>query len=259
VLVLHAAPHPDDELIGAPATLMALRDAGHQIVNVACSLGRPQEMARREAELAEACRRAGFEHRVVEHPLVDVAHEPGPERDAAQSRLTAELTAMLGEPCLGLVVGPSPHDRHPGHELVGRAVRDALETGAGPDRWWLWGLWGELPFPTVVVPFGQRRLREIISALEAHTGELARNDYRRLVTGRSRAATVLAAELAFGFGHRGLRSAYAEAICEVVRADGEWRRGVARQLDAGDPLPPPAGPDLGWWLRMRSAVDRAAA
>jgi LmbE family N-acetylglucosaminyl deacetylase len=29
MLVLHLAPHPDDELIGAPATLMALRDAGH--------------------------------------------------------------------------------------------------------------------------------------------------------------------------------------------------------------------------------------
>jgi len=31
--VLHLAPHPDDEALGAPATLLALRDAGHRVIN----------------------------------------------------------------------------------------------------------------------------------------------------------------------------------------------------------------------------------
>src|SRR5581483_1293741 len=62
--VLHVAPHPDDELLGAGATLMALRDAGWRVVNLACSLGRPEHAARRRAELVEACRLAGFELRI---------------------------------------------------------------------------------------------------------------------------------------------------------------------------------------------------
>jgi len=34
--VLHLAPHPDDEALGAlgaPATLLALRDASHRLIN----------------------------------------------------------------------------------------------------------------------------------------------------------------------------------------------------------------------------------
>ena len=35
--VLHLSPHPDDEIAGMPATLMALRDAGWRVVNVAAA------------------------------------------------------------------------------------------------------------------------------------------------------------------------------------------------------------------------------
>ena len=38
--VLAVSPHPDDELLGAGATLMALRDAGWRVINLAASLGR---------------------------------------------------------------------------------------------------------------------------------------------------------------------------------------------------------------------------
>jgi LmbE family N-acetylglucosaminyl deacetylase len=59
--VLHLAPHPDDEAIGSPATLMELRDAGWRVVNLACSLGEGTQKGRRENEVREACHRAGFE------------------------------------------------------------------------------------------------------------------------------------------------------------------------------------------------------
>jgi LmbE family N-acetylglucosaminyl deacetylase len=256
MLVLHAAPHPDDELIGAPATLMALRDAGHQIVNVACSLGRAEDSERRRLELEEACRRARFELEIVREPLTDESQAEDERRDAAERRLAAELAGLLAGREFGLVVGPSPHDRHPGHEIVGRAVCRALESGAGPDRWWMWGLWGELPFPTTIVGFEQDRLDEILHALAAHTGELSRNDYRRLVEGRSRAATVLAAELVFRFGGEGVRATYAESTGEAVRTRDGWRLGAARTLDPAEPLPEPDGPPIGWWLHAPSAADR---
>ena len=259
MLVLHASPHPDDELVGAPATLMALRDAGHEVVNVACSLGRSEDAAQRGAELEEACRRAGFEPPVVlDDALSSVPREPGPVRDEAERRLADELRRLCDERSPDLVVGPSPHDRHPGHELVGRALVSALEVGPGPERLWMWGLWGELPFPTTIVEYGEQRLEEILHALEAHESQLARNDYRRLVAGRGSAEAVLAAELAFGFGGDGLDGPYVEATTEAVRGASGWRLGAARRLDTSDPFPEPAGPDIGWWLRAQSAADGLA-
>jgi LmbE family N-acetylglucosaminyl deacetylase len=227
MLVLHASPHPDDELIGAPATLMALRDAGHEIVNLACSFGRPDDAAARRAELEEACRRAGFE-------LV----------------ADTEPAELLRQRSFDLVIGPSPHDRHPAHETVGRAL-----VAAAPKRLWLWGLWGALPFPTTVVEYGDDRLGEILHALEAHESQISRNDFRRLVTGRGLASTVLGAELVFGFGSPGLAGPYAELTTEVVRAGDGWRLGAPRVLDADEPFPEATDREIGGWLHAPSAVD----
>jgi LmbE family N-acetylglucosaminyl deacetylase len=231
MLVLHASPHPDDELIGAPATVMALRDAGHEIVNLACSLGRPEDASTRRAELEEACRRARFE------------------------LVVGDLETVLRERPVDLVVGPSPHDRHPGHERIGRALVEALEAGAGPDRLWLWGLWGALPLPTTVVEYDQGRLEEIQHALEAHESQISRNDYRRLVAGRGMAGTVLGAELVFGFGEQGLAGPYAELTTEVVRVGSGWRLGAPRALDPLHPFPEPTERDIGRWLHSPSALD----
>lgn len=227
MLVLHASPHPDDELIGAPATLMALRDAGHTIVNLACSFGRPEDAAGRRAELEEACRRAGFELVADVEPL-----------------------ELLRERPFDLVIGPSPHDRHPAHETVGRALVEAA-----PERLWLWGLWGALPFPTTIVEYDEARLQEIQHALEAHASQIDRNDYRRLVTGRGLASTVLGGELVYGFGSPGLNGPYVELTTEVVRTEAGWRLGAPRALDPSDPFPEPTGRDIAGWLHARSAVD----
>jgi LmbE family N-acetylglucosaminyl deacetylase len=227
MLVLHASPHPDDELIGAPATLLALRDAGHEIVNLACSFGRPDDAATRRAELEEACRRAGFEL------VADV-----------------EPHELLRERSFDLVIGPSPHDRHPAHETIGRAL-----VAAAPERLWLWGIWGALPFPTTIVEYDDARLQEIHHALEAHESQVGRNDYRRLVEGRGLASTVLGAELVFGFGSPGLAGPYAELTTEVVRTGSGWRLGAPRMLAADDPFPAPTDRDIGGWLHAPSAVD----
>jgi LmbE family N-acetylglucosaminyl deacetylase len=227
MLVLHASPHPDDELIGAPATLMALRDAGHEIVNLACSFGRPDDAATRRAELEEACRRAGFELVADVEPL-----------------------ELLRERSFDLVIGPSPHDRHPAHETIGRAL-----VAAAPERLWLWGIWGALPFPTTIVEYDDARLQEIHHALEAHESQVGRNDYRRLVEGRGLASTVLGAELVFGFGSPGLAGPYAELTTEVVCTGSGWRLGAPRVLAVDDPFPAPTDRDIGGWLHARSAVD----
>ena len=235
--VVHLAPHPDDELLGAPATLLRLRDAGHRIVNVACSLGRPEQRERRRAEVAEACARAGFELVVLD----------------SLDRLADLVRAA------DLVLAPTPHDGHPCHELVGRAARDALATERAP-RLWLWGLWADLPLPTLFVPFAEAELARAAHALGAHAGELARNDYVELLRARAVAARVLGAERVFGFGAARRQAAYAELLTEVQYADGEWWAGAAREPDPAAPLAPvPRERPLGWWLRAPAFGERLAA
>lgn len=226
--VLHFAPHPDDELLGAPATLMALRDAGARIVNVACSLGRPAERDVRERELEHACRLAGFELVIPQEPVPISSTEGDPH---AERRLVQLVRAQIEERRPQIVVSPSPHDRHPGHELVGRAVREVLGEGTSVTRWWTWALWASLPQPTLATGFDRERLEEILRALAAHESQLRRNDYRRLLTGRAEMNAVLAPELLFGFGSgEPGEGEYAELLSEVSPAGG-WRAGKVRWLD----------------------------
>ncbi|MDX6538810.1 MAG: GlcNAc-PI de-N-acetylase, partial [Gaiellales bacterium] len=92
--LLCLSPHPDDEVAGMPATLMALRDAGWRVVNLACGLGRPEQHGRRLAELEEACRRAGFELLPCDPPL---ALSAGDDLIAAEGALVDVLARILPE------------------------------------------------------------------------------------------------------------------------------------------------------------------
>lgn len=254
--VVHLAPHPDDEALGAPALLLALRRGGCRVVNVACSLGRREQNGRRAAEVAEACRRAGFELEVLDPPIGISSDD---DLEAAQAALAGRIAELVAELAPEVVLAPSPHDRHAGHEVVGRAARDAL---ARPDMpvLWLWGLWGELPLPTLFFPFGNAELDVALHVLGAHVEEVARNDYLALLRARAVTSRVLGAERVFGFGSPGRSWPYAELLTEVLFADGEWWAGAPRELLAGDGLHP-IGRDrpLRWWLDAASFTTRLEA
>jgi LmbE family N-acetylglucosaminyl deacetylase len=213
--VLHLAPHADDEALGAPATLLLLRRAGWRVVNAVASLGRPADRERRHAEVVDAAQRAGFELVLPdERPVVDLV-----------ASLARELRPAI-------VVSPSPHDAHPAHVAVANATGTALASGADPPMWWQWGLWADLPTPTLYVPFGDDVLADAQHVLRAYAGELARNDYDRLLTARATAHAVLGSERVFGFGSgRASVAPYAELLTEQRFADGTWRPGEPRVLD----------------------------
>lgn len=253
--VLHVSPHPDDEVIGAPATLLELQDAGHEIVNLAVALGRETQRARRQAELTLATRTTGFETIVHEPPL---AISEGDDLALAQRTLGRTLESLLDDGGFDVVISPSPHDGHHGHEAVGRAVRDAL--AARPDgsaAWWMWSIWADLPLPTLYVAFGEDLLARILGALEAYRGEIARNDYPTLVRGRAEMNRVVGAERVFGYGSAARPGPYAELLCEVARHAGGWLACAPRTLDVEDPLAEHR-PELpfGWWLDAASFADR---
>lgn len=260
--MLSVSPHPDDELLGAPATLMALRDSGWRVLNLACSLGRPDERERRRAELTEACKRAGFDLTIPEG-IPSIGRDGDPV--LAQAALADLIAAAAAEAGAVLIAGPSPHDGHHGHELVGRAIRDAVELRGGPPRVMFWGLWAELPLPNLLVRFGAGRLAEIQRALAAHAGELARNRFDRLLAGRAAVSAVLGPERVFGYGTPGAtdgQDQFAELLMDVHwGAGGGWRLAPPRALDRSQPLPPwPGGSDrgieIGWWLHSVSVSAR---
>ena len=248
--VLSISPHPDDELLGAPATLMALRDAGWRVVNLACSLGRLEDRVRRRAELAEACRLARFELLTPEGmPPIGRDHDLA----GAQRALTTAIVETLEQTGAQLALAPSPHDGHHGHEVVGRALRDAVQVRARALRVMFWGLWADLPVPNLLVPFDAGRLEEIQLALRSHAGELARNRLDRLVESRAVANAVLGAERVFGFGVTGVEHRYAELLTDASwTPSSRWRLMAPRKLDPLDPLAGDYGPEIGWWLHAPS-------
>jgi hypothetical protein len=168
------------------------------------------------------------------------------------------LARLLPELAPAVVCAPSPHDGHHAHELVGRAARRALEAlpGAAPPLW-LWGVWADLPFPTLIAPFDRARLAEIRHALAAHQSELERLPIDRLIEARAGVAAGLGEERVYGSGFAGdLTNELAELLCEVVSTPAGWQLGAPRRLDADAPLASPSGTSIGWWLTSDSPQAR---
>jgi hypothetical protein len=187
-------------------------------------------------ELEEACRRARFELRTV-----DV--EPARVLDGLQPEL---------------VVAPSPHDRHPFHEEVARDVLTAVAAAGCPTTVWLWSLWSEAALPSLALELTEARLDEIEHALEAHEGELARTDFKRLLRARADAYGVIGAERIYEFGAPALPFPRAELLTELALDEGRWRLCEPRVLRAGEAnVARIAGPlDVTGWLLAPSVTSQ---
>lgn len=249
--ILVISPHPDDEVIGAGATLLKLRDAGFRIVNLAVGLGGPDQHERRRAELTEACARLGF-------TLIIPDELPGISRDddlaKAQTYLTELITKTRRVIKPKLIVSPVIHDMHHGHEVVARAVRDSVVNRGVGARWWMYKIWGHLERPTLYSAFEQDKLDAVTEALEAHQGENDRNDYRKMVAGFAMANPGWGSERIFGLGSStASEQPYAELLTEVIYRKGSWLEGRHRVLNANHPFASAiTNKDLSHWLNSPS-------
>ena len=231
--VVHVAPHPDDEAVGCPGALMHLRDRGWRVISVIASLGFVDQWPRRRAESQEAARRAGFEPIFLDPPLHISVDD---DLALATDRIATELPRIVADHDASIVASPSPHDVHHGHEVVGRGIQRAMGEMPVELRWWMWGVWGDLPAPNVFYPFGDAEMDAMVHILEAYAGELERNDYRRLLTGRAAANAVLGSERVFGFGSPAATSLpFAEVLTEVKYVDGRFMASQPHTLDEGSP------------------------
>jgi LmbE family N-acetylglucosaminyl deacetylase len=248
--VVHIAPHPDDEALGCPGALLHLVDRGWTVVSVLVSLGFPDQWERRRAEFEEASRRARFVPVILDPPCAISLPD---DLALATERVAVELPRILDEHSATVVVSPSPHDVHHGHETVARGVQRALETLPSSIRWWMWGIWGELPAPNVFFPFGDPAMAQMLHVLEAYAGEIERNDYRRLLSGRATTNAVLGSERVFGFGSPAASPLpYAEVLTEVRRMDGKWMAAEAHHLDEGPLSDVQFDVDLSAWVESPS-------
>ena len=251
--VVHVAPHPDDEAVGCPGALLHLLDRGWTVVSVVASLGFSGQRNRRRAEAEEAARRAGFVPVFVDPPLdIDLDADLA----LATRRIATELPAIVREHDAAIVVSPSPHDVHHGHETVGRGVQRALAVLPATLRWWMWGVWGDLPAPNVFYGFDQTTLERALHVLDAYAGELARNDYRSYLTGRASANAVLGSERVFGFGSPAASTLpYAEVLTEVRLMDGRFMASEPHFLDEGPEPTTTYDVDLTPWLDAPSVHE----
>lgn len=232
-VILSVAPHPDDEVVGAGPLALDLLAHGHQ-VHVACiSLGRPDQHERRAAEARSAAVRAGWELHLPSEP---VALSSGDDLVAAEGAATDLVGQLLDRLAVDIVVGPSPHDAHHGHEVVGRAVA-ALGTGRPGLRWWAWEVWGHLEVRNLAVPFDEAVLDQALDVLDRYERELARADYGEALVGAALQGSALGSEQVFGFGaERRWEEPYANVFCESVIEEGRWVHTAPRVLDPAHPL-----------------------
>jgi LmbE family N-acetylglucosaminyl deacetylase len=251
--IVHVAPHPDDEAVGCPGALLHLLDRGWRVVSVIASLGFPDQWERRRAEAEEASMRAGFEPVFLDPPLHISIDD---DLALATARLAAELPRLVEACGASIVASPSPHDVHHGHEVVGRGVQAAMTTMPSSVRWWMWGVWGDLPAPNVFYPFGEDAMTSMVHILEAYAGELERNDYRRLLSGRAATNVVLGSERVFGFGSAAATTLpYAEVMTEVRLMAGHWMASEAHMLDEGPSSDADFDLDLSAWVESPSVHD----
>ncbi len=174
----------------------------------------------------------------------------------AARRIAAELPGIVREHDASIVASPSPHDVHHGHETVGRGVQRAMTTLPPSVRWWLWGVWGDLPAPNVFYGFDHKILERALHILEAYAGELERNDYRPYLTGRASANAVLGSERVFGFGSPAASSLpYAEVLTEVRLMDGRFMASEPHFLDQGPEPTTMYDVDLTAWLDSPSVHE----
>jgi LmbE family N-acetylglucosaminyl deacetylase len=123
--VLVVAPHPDDEVLGAGATIHRLARSGRRVVVAVATIGWPplfpeEQIARVREEARAANRRLGVDElRFLDLPVTRLDALPRHEIHAVFERLIAEVQPQL-------VFLPSPGDRHEDHRQVFEACQVAL-------------------------------------------------------------------------------------------------------------------------------------
>jgi LmbE family N-acetylglucosaminyl deacetylase len=167
------APHPDDECIVGALPLRLKQEAGWRVSNVAVTLGsNAARRAARWAELTDACAVLGFEClRVGKDGLSDVRAE------AVKPEQVQAMAALLSAHRPALVLAPHALDDNPSHRGVHQLVVQAIAAAELDTVLALTEFWSTQAHPNALVQTSIADTARLITALERHAGEIARNPY----------------------------------------------------------------------------------
>jgi N-acetylglucosamine malate deacetylase 1 len=173
------APHPDDECIVGALPLRLAQECGWRVTNVAVTLGSNSE--RREprwAELQDACAVLGFGCiRVGARGLSDVRPDTAERAPALWAAHVAAIAGLLTTHRPALLLAPHAGDDNPSHQGVHRLLVDAL-AASGLSTTVAWTeFWSTQAAPNALVQTTLADTARLITALERHVGEVARNPY----------------------------------------------------------------------------------
>lgn len=178
VVVLVSA-HPDDEMMSMMPLAIRNLALGFRVVNLAVTIGRPEQWNRRRDELNNACAFLGIDNIVLgENGLRSCIREGGAEgwKVAVQT-----LTEALRNFDIALIVTHHDNDAHPDHVASWRLVREALSRMAEVNCVVAFSeFWRDMEKPNLQVEVSMRDLGVLLKALSFHKGELSRNPYHLL-------------------------------------------------------------------------------
>jgi len=185
--VLVFAPHPDDEVLGAGALLVFLRENGYNTGIVYLTSGSdPEMMEKREKEAAEVCRELN-----AGPVFFRLRRKENGEFNRGVERLTGILRSFRPR----LVVMPQDGDSHPAHEfshsLISGALNRTLFTGTIME----YGVWAPVSSPGLFLLFDEEGMKKKMTLLSHYASQLEKNRFGHAFTGLNRYYGVLSAEL----------------------------------------------------------------
>lgn len=213
------SPHPDDECITGLLALRLQRECGFHVTVSPATLGslRARRAARR-AELRDACAALGW------IPWFGAAMTDDPAEKVR--RLAARWKAVRP----GIVFLPHALDGHPTHRATHHWGVAAMDAAGGTFRAVETEYWHPLLRPNLMVAASDSDLRDLMSALSLHKGEVARNDYAARLPAWMSDNVRRGAELVGGPGAGAPPLPYATLYRARIRSSARWRTPAPRIL-----------------------------
>jgi N-acetylglucosamine malate deacetylase 1 len=219
------APHPDDEVVVGALPLRLKREAGLEIVAVPVTFGSKQErQAARKLEMQAACAVLGFRYaEIASQPLHSVRPEIATEQPIIWQGMSQKLANLLLAEKPQFLFLPHRHDGHPTHIGVHRLAMNALAKLPQDFAVTLifTEFWQPQADPNLMVGIAPADLELLVTALMAHSGEIARNPYHRRLPAFMIDSARRGEEIIGGFGVKGAITAFA-SLYQI----GRWHDGM---------------------------------
>lgn len=186
--VIYCAPHPDDECLSGALALRLRLDSGAKVTNIAITLGSNKgQRARRLHELECACRAAGFDLIVPQHPsgFENITESNRKESPDDWSAKVDALREIFDRENPDVVLAPHAQDFNSTHLGTHWLVIDALGKHLkgkmkGPLLFIETEFWHQIERPNLMLGLTPEFVAGQLVAIAEHGGEMARNPYHVL-------------------------------------------------------------------------------